>query len=130
MVIRLMDLDQSLQARLAPHKKKPFILFHDGYQYFERRYGLAPIGAVVLSPERPSGARHLTAIRSKITETGATCLFTEPQFPPALARRLAEDTALRIGQLDPLGAELAPGADSYFTLMDNLASDLVACLGR
>ena len=130
MGIRLRDLDQSLQARLAPYKNKPFILFHDGYQYFERRYGLASIGAVALSPERPSGARHLTAIRRRIAETGATCLFTEPQFPPAMARRLAEDTALQIGQLDPLGADLVPGPDSYFALMDNLVRDLVTCLGR
>ena len=125
---RLDDLDRSLQARLAPIRQQPFVLFHDGYQYFERRYGLAPIGAVSLTPDRRSGARHLLALRRRIVETGARCLFTEPQFPPALAKRLAEGSALRIAQLDPLGAELAPGAESYFRLMENLARDLVACL--
>jgi zinc transport system substrate-binding protein len=57
-------------------------------------------------------------------------LFTEPQFPPALASRLAEGTTLRIAQLDPLGADLAPGPDNHFALMENLVRDLVACLGR
>jgi len=130
MAARLQDLDRSLEARLAPVTRKPFILFHDGYQYFERRYGLSPIGAVALSPERPSGARHLTTIRRKIAETGATCLFTEPQFPPDLAERLAEGTPLSVSQLDPLGANLTPGPDSYFTMMDNLGRDLVDCLNR
>jgi zinc transport system substrate-binding protein len=41
---------------------------------------------------------------------------------------LAEGTAIRIGALDPIGAELTPGEDLYFNLLSAMASSLQTCL--
>ena len=121
-------LDAELRGTLAPVREVPYVVFHDAYQYFERAYGLNAVGAVTISPERAPGARRITEIRAVITGLGARCLFSEPQFEPAIAATIVEDTAARTGVLDPLGAAVAPGPGGYATLMRGLARALVDCL--
>lgn len=126
---RLAALDHSIRARLAPVAAHPFLVFHDAFRYFERRYGLHAVGAVAVAPERLPGARHLLALRQRIKETRVRCAFAEPQFDPALLKTLLAGTAARAAVLDPLGAELEPGPGLYFRLLGNLADGLVTCLG-
>ena len=121
-------LDAELRGTLAPVREAPYVVFHDAYQYFERAYGLNAVGAVTISPERAPGARRVTEIRAVITSLGARCLFSEPQFEPAIAAAIVEDTGARTGVLDPLGAAVAPDPDGYGALMRGLARALVDCL--
>ncbi|MCH7887821.1 MAG: zinc ABC transporter substrate-binding protein [Proteobacteria bacterium] len=125
---RIDALDAELRAALAPLKHVPYAVFHDAYQYFEQRYGLNAVGAVTISPERRPGARRLRQIRATIRAFSARCVFHEPQFEPALLQNVVEGTGARVGVLDPLGAELEPGADAYFALMRGLARGLAECL--
>jgi zinc transport system substrate-binding protein len=125
---RIEALDRELTARLAPLRDRPFIVFHDAYQYLERHYGLRAAGAIAVSPERAPGARRLLEIRAKIETRGAVCLFSEPQFEPALVETVIGGTAARSGELDPLGAGLSAGPEAYFQLMRGLADSLAACL--
>jgi zinc transport system substrate-binding protein len=125
---RLDALDRELAARLAPVAQVPYAVFHDAYPYLEARYGLRAVGAVTVNPAVPPGARRLAALRARLIELGAACVFAEPQFRPAVIAALIEGTGARVGTLDPLGADLAPGPEAYFSLMRNLAAGLVACL--
>jgi zinc transport system substrate-binding protein len=122
-------LDRQVAETLAPVVDRPFMVFHDGYQYFERRYGLNAIGSISVGPDRRPGARRLGEIRDALEETDTACVFAEPQFEPALVETVIEGTGARAGVLDPLGAELEEGPDQYFRLLETLAASLVDCLG-
>lgn len=122
-------LDAELKATLAPVRDKPFVVFHDAYQYFQARYGLNGVGAVTVNPERRPSAKRLSDIRARIKTLGAACVFAEPQFEPALVDTIVQGTKARKGVLDPEGAELADGADLYPALLRNLAAALKDCLG-
>ncbi len=126
---RLDALDAALRQRLAAVGGVRFVVFHDAYQYFERRYGLAAIGSITVTPESQPGARRLQAIRDKIRTLGARCVFREPQFEPRLVDVVISGTAARTGVLDPEGALLARGPELYFNLMNGLADGLMRCLG-
>jgi zinc transport system substrate-binding protein len=125
---RLDALDGLLQAKLEPIAERPFIVFHDGYQYFERRYGLNAAGSITVSPEQRPGARRLQEIQARLAEADAACVFAEPQFEPALVETVVAGSDARTGVLDPLGAELAAGPEQYFELMQDLADALAGCL--
>lgn len=125
---RLKNLETEIAAMLEPVVDKPFIVFHDAYQYFEDRFGVRAAGSVTVSPERAPGARRVAEIRARVREAGAVCIFAEPQFEPGIVRTVAEGTEIRGSVLDPVGAELEAGADAYFVLLRNLARDLKDCL--
>ncbi len=126
--VRIDALDAELVTTLAPVKSKPFIVFHDGYQYFERRYGLAAAGSITVSPDRPPGAGRVAEIKKKIADLGAVCVFAEPQFEPKLITTLIDGTKAGTGTLDPEGASLPAGLELYFALMRALGRNLSACL--
>ena len=125
---RLDALQRTIAEELRPVAAKPFLVFHDAYQYFERRFGLTAIGSITLNPEVQPGARRLGALRRKIEAGGAVCVFAEPQFEPKLVTSLIEGTKVRRGTLDPIGAALAPEPDAYEKLLRNLADGLRGCL--
>lgn len=122
-------LDRRVAKTLASVVDRPFVVFHDGYQYFEKRYGLNAIGSISVGPDRRPGARRLQEIRAMLEKTDAACVFAEPQFEPALVATVIEDTPARAGMLDPLGAELDAGPEQYLRLVEGLAGSLVDCLG-
>ena len=126
---RVRRFDEKTGHALAGARNKPFIVFHDAYQYFERRYRLANAGAITLEGRSPSPG-HLREIREKLLTTGALCVFREPQFPDRLINTVVEGTEAQIGTLDPLGIKLPPGKDLYLRLMEELAATLEQCLDR
>ncbi len=130
LIERLNRLDQQLAAELAPIRGRPYVVFHDAYQYFERRYGLSAVGSIVLDPEQRPGAKRLADIQAGIRDHGVRCVFGEPQFQPALVETVIAGSNARLGVLDPEGgAELQPGPEAYFQLLQRLSSALRACLG-
>ena len=125
---KLDALEAELHRQLAPVAGKPYIVFHDAFQYFERRFGLNVVGSISISPEIPPSAKRLTELRRRILALGAMCVFAEPQFDRRLVQNLVEGTDARTGTLDPEGGRLPPGPDLYFALMRRLAEDLRGCL--
>ena len=127
-VTRLEALVAELDGTLEAARERPYLVFHDAYQYFEQRFDLAAAGSVTIDPERPPGARRINELQQRIATDDIACVFAEPQFEPRVIETITEKTEVAVGQLDPLGAEIEPGPDAYFTLLRNLAADLEACL--
>lgn len=125
---RLDRLAADIGARLEPARGKPFFVFHDAYHAFEHSFDIEAAGSFTVNPEIAPGAGRLTEIRAVVAETGAACLFAEPQFSPQVIGTVAEGTGAKIGTLDPLGADIADGPDLYFTLIETLAASLLDCL--
>jgi zinc transport system substrate-binding protein len=128
LVQRLDELDKRLAARLDPLAAHRYLVFHDAYQYLERRYRLGGIGSVTVNPEVPPSARRLSSIRARLASAKVVCVFSEPQFAPKAIDSIIEGTGIRKGVLDPLGSASKPGPDLYFELMEGLARDLEGCL--
>ncbi len=72
---RLDDLTEEVAELVAPARGKPFIIFHDGYRYFEDRFGLTAVGSAVVSDERAPGVRRIRELRQKIRDLGVVCIL-------------------------------------------------------
>ncbi len=125
---RLDALTKELAAYLAPARGVPFIVFHDGYRYFEDRFGLTAVGSVVVSPGRPPGVRRISELRDKVRALGVACVFDEPQFDRRLVQTVIEGSEVRAGTVDPLGAAIEDGPGLYVTLLRDMAASFRACL--
>lgn len=125
---KLDELSTELARDLAPVAGKPYIVFHDALQYFERRYKLRVAGSISISPDVPPSAKRISTLRKKIASLGAVCVFAEPQFDTRLVDNLIEGTRARTGTIDPEGTRIEAGPDLYFALLRNLTRDLKNCL--
>ena len=115
------DLKKELKGNLR------FVVFHDAYQYFENRFGIKVLGALTINPDVLPGAEQLSEIREAIEHEKVNCLFSEPQFNPAIIKSIAKDTKIKTGVLDPLGATLNKGKDMYTKLLKDISSSFKGC---
>jgi zinc transport system substrate-binding protein len=127
--LKLDALEEELKATLAPIADKPFVVFHDAYQYFEARFGLSLAGSVTVTPDVAPGAARIDELKAKVATLGATCVFAEPNFEPTIISAITEGTEAKAGVLDPEGGGLTEGVDLYPELLRGLATSLVDCLG-
>lgn len=123
------SLNIFIQEILKDCASLPFIVFHDGYQYFERAFNLKNIGAITLDPEIPLSIGRLKTIKKQIQDNKVGCLLSEPQFSTSLIKTLATDLKVSIGTIDYMGIGLKPGPDLYFDMMITIAQSLKNCLG-
>ncbi|MBI6151990.1 zinc ABC transporter substrate-binding protein ZnuA [Serratia surfactantfaciens] len=124
----LTQTDKNVGNMLTPVQGKGYFVFHDAYGYFEKHYGLSPLGHFTVNPEIQPGAQRLHQIRTQLVEQKAVCVFAEPQFRPAVINAVAKGTKVRSGTLDPLGIGIALGKDSYGKFLTALSNQYVSCL--
>jgi zinc transport system substrate-binding protein len=125
---RIEALDGELAAQLANIKARPYVVFHDALQYFEQRFGLAPVGSISVDPEVPPSAKRLSDLRARIKTLNAACVFSEPGYESKVVQSVIEGTTAKTGQLDPEGLTVDKGPDAYDALMRRLAAGFRACL--
>ncbi|GAB3489180.1 zinc ABC transporter substrate-binding protein [Marinomonas epiphytica] len=127
--LQLEAQEKTLKSKFSSVQDVPYIVFHNAYQYFEKHYGLNNAGEVSVSPERKPGAKTITALREKITEHQVQCVFSEPQFSPAIIDVLLDGTKVKGGQLDPLGTQVEVSKYAYIQFINGLADSYLSCLG-
>ena len=122
------DLDK-LTKKVKSELNKDFksIVFHDAYQYFEKRFDVNVLGAFTVNTDVMPGAEQLAEIREIIEHDKVSCVFSEPQFNPDIINAVAKDMNISTGVLDPLGATLNPGKDLYFDLIGNMSKSFKGC---
>lgn len=125
----LSTLVVELTAQLTPMKSRPYVTFHDAYQYFEARFGLTPVGTVSLSDATAPSPASLAHLRDILAQTGVTCAFSEPQFDPALLH-VAVGKGATILPLDPMGSRLSPGAELYGDMLRDMGAAFATCASQ
>ena len=129
-ILRLSNLNIQLETKMSSVSSKSYIVFHDAYQYFEKRYQLNPIASVTVSSGLSTSVGSLLDIRKKINKKNVLCIFTEPQFSPKLVQTVISGTAVKKGILDPIGISISPGPEMYFTLLNNISHSIRTCFKK
>mgnify|MGYP001213076434 FL=1 len=126
---KIRNLKMELVKELSPIKNKPYIVFHDAYQYFEKTFELNAVGSIALEGDIASSPKQISFIKDKIIKSKASCVFQEPQFDSKLVKIVLEGTNAKTGTLDPHGVNITGNKDFYLQLLKNMAKSLKECLG-
>ena len=129
MAQRLGELDAAIRASMAPLRGRDYVVYHNAYQYFERRHGLVHTGLVQVNEEVAPGPRQVSAIRRVLQGQGMRCLLRDPHTPPRMVHTLTEGMQVRVVEMDPAGLGLAPGPELYPRLLEGVAAGFARCLG-
>ena len=124
----LKDIDKlTIEVMTELNNSVSSIVFHDAYQYFEKRFNVNVLGAFTVNTDVMPGAEQLAEIREIIEHDKVACVFSEPQFNPDIINAVAKDMKIKTGVLDPLGATLDSGKDLYFKLIRNMSVSFKGC---
>ena len=104
-----------------------YVVFHDAYQYFEKRFGVIPAGALTLNPDVLPGAKQIADIQDVINDKGIKCIFSEPQYNPKIIETIGNDMKISTGVMDPLGANIDAGPSMYSELINGIANSIKDC---
>lgn len=119
-----------IRTQLEPIQDQGYYVFHDAYGYYEEFFKMNNLGHFTVGPERKPGAKTLIAIKTTLREQQVKCVFSEPQFTPAVINSVTRGTGTQIGQLDPLGSDIAVEDGSYFAFLKSMANSYSDCLAQ
>ncbi|APX06942.1 zinc ABC transporter substrate-binding protein ZnuA [Vibrio campbellii] len=128
--VQLKATDAEIKQQLTPVKDKGYFVFHDAYGYFEERYDLNQMGHFTVSPDRKPGAKTLIHIRKTLGTGDVACVFSEPQFTPAVIESVMRGSDVKTGILDPLGSEIDVKSGSYFEFLQGMSNSFSQCLSE
>lgn len=124
-------LNDRLVNQLQSIKGKPYLVYHDAFQYFEKAFGLARSLPLVKDTEHTIRASQRSLIETKVKEDKITCVFGEPNHGEKMVESLAEQLGLHVAFLDPIRGQAGDNPEQpYFDMMDQLASSLISCIGK
>ena len=126
---QLMAADTQIAEQVRAVRGKHYMVYHDGYQYFEKHYALPALGSVTKHPDIPLTVSDMARLRSVLAENAVECLFSEPQFPFTPPQGGGE-TRVRTSLADPLGEAGSEGTqyNAYVFWLQTLANTITGCL--
>jgi zinc/manganese transport system substrate-binding protein len=105
------------QAALAPLKEARFIVYHNDFTYFFRRFGLTQLGTIEDRPGIPPSPAHLARlVRDMRDARTRLVLVVEPWSDQKLAARLAEETGAKVAVVNAKTG--ASGPDAYLARVE------------
>ena len=124
------QVTETIRNQLLPHSKQLYVVFHDAFQYFEKRFGLMPPAVLTLNPEMAPSAKVVRQVREYLLSSGTRCVYREPQFSPSILSSMTEGLPITIAELDPLGDGTAIDADYYPQIVLVMAQSLESCFSQ
>ncbi len=97
---QLDELDGWIQAqvRQIPTNQRELVTDHEAFTYFAARYGFQQVGAIVpgYSTLAQPSAQELAALEDAIRKLGVKAVFVGETVNPNLAKRVAQDTGVKL----------------------------------
>ena len=125
------DIDtviSELEETLAEFRGTNFIVYHDAYQYFEKRFDVLAAGSISLGDVSDPSPARIAEVRKIVEELGITCVFSEPQFNSELVRTVSDRVSVKTRVIDPLGTQFTLGPDFYLNVLRGIAQSMASCL--
>jgi ABC-type Zn uptake system ZnuABC Zn-binding protein ZnuA len=129
--VKLDELDAWIRTEVEkiPTARRKIVTFHNAFQYFANRYGLAVKGFVVVSPGKEPSAKALAELTRRIKEEQIPAVFAEADFSPKMLEVLAKDAGVKVVTNlydDSLSSE--PPADTYINMLRHDVTQMVNAL--
>jgi zinc transport system substrate-binding protein len=105
----------------------PFAVYHNGYQYFEKQYGLSHIASFTNNEEVQPGIRRVLAIKKQLEDNGVNCILVGPSQNTAFLDNQLDLDGMRYVTIDVLAHGFAPARDGYARFMRELAGAIANC---
>lgn len=103
---KIQELSDTMHSELEGLKGKSVITFHEAFPYFSSEFGLNTVAVVEREPGTEPSARELADLVALIKDaktkgSKVPMLFAEPQYSSSAAEVIANETGIKVQELDP-----------------------------
>lgn len=117
------------KIQTIPAAQRTMIVYHNAWEYFDRRFGLKTIGVIETSPGRDPSPRDIARLIDLAKQYHVRAVFAEPEYNPKLAQTLARSAGIKTVVAlydDSVGTD--PRVSSYVGMIDYDADVIVNAL--
>lgn len=107
---------------------RPFLQFHDAFQYFEEYFNLSPLGTVTADDEDAASLGTILSLRAELANHPSTCLFLRDHLQAERAHALADIPGVITTEIDALGRDGNAVPASYPALISGIVAAFAKCL--
>lgn len=95
---RLVALQNWIAKQIAtiPPRQRAMIVFHNAWDYYDRRFGIANIGVIELSPGQDPNPGYIAQLVDLAREHHVRAVFSEPEYSPKFAQTLAKSAGISV----------------------------------
>lgn len=84
------------QIATIPPSHRAMIIFHNAFDYYNRRFGIQTIGVIELSPGQDPNPAYVGHLVDLAKTHNVRAVFSEPEYSPKLADTLAKSAGIHI----------------------------------
>jgi ABC-type Zn uptake system ZnuABC Zn-binding protein ZnuA len=95
---QLNNLQKWIAQRIntIPPQRRAMIIFHNAFDYYNRRFGIKTVGVIELSPGQDPNPAYIGHLVDLARANGVHAVFAEPEYSPKLADTLAKSAGIRV----------------------------------
>jgi len=125
-VLAQQDIDHRAQLKQLA-ALRGFMVSHDAYSRFERRYGLEHRAALTNAADMPPSAKSLLNIERGLADGSITCVWRQSQ-ESKLYERVVAGRNIRVVTIDAMASQVSSGADGVVLFYQRLWGAVMSCL--
>jgi ABC-type Zn uptake system ZnuABC Zn-binding protein ZnuA len=84
------------QLQAIPAQQRAMIVFHNAWDYYNRRFGIQTVGVIELSPGQDPNPAYIGQLVDLARQHHVRAVFSEPEYSPKLAQTLAKSAGIHI----------------------------------
>lgn len=84
------------QIATIPPRHRAMIIFHNAFDYYNRRFGIRTIGVIELSPGQDPNPAYIGNLVDLAKAHGVRAVFSEPEYSSKLAGTLAKSAGISV----------------------------------
>jgi ABC-type Zn uptake system ZnuABC Zn-binding protein ZnuA len=95
---RLDDLQKWIGKQIAgvPPSHRAMIIFHNAFDYYNRRFGIRTVGVIELSPGQDPNPAYISHLVDLAKSNNVRAVFSEPEYSQKLADTLARSAGIQV----------------------------------
>ena len=111
---RLEKLADDFAAAARSFRSRKIVTEHAVFDYLARDAGLEIVAVVEDAPGQAPSAAEMIDLARVIRRSGAAAVFTEPQYPANVGRKIADEAGVPVAVLDPIASGPADAPLDYY----------------
>lgn len=126
----ILKVSTKIQSDLTPLKDKPYIVFHNSWQYFGEYFGLRKPKIMQSQEGMSAGAKTLMKIRDEISSENIHCMFSDATISQNKIKALSKGLSIHNIKTDVLAEQLPINQDTYIHWLKDMGSKVKNCLEK